>query len=100
MMLASPGAARSGSSVAFAVGGFWSELWGMYENNRRTCVKHSSSDSARKCATPDFTLCTSAPPSESNVTSSPVVTRTTSGPVMNIYPSSWTMNVKSVIAGE
>ena len=38
-----------------------------------------------KCATPDFAACVAAPPSSSNVTSSPVTVFTTSGPVMNMY---------------
>jgi len=84
MIEASPGAARSGSSPASTVGGWSSQLCGMYLKSLRTWAKHSSSLSARKLATPDFTLCTSAPPRESNVTSSPVVTRMTSGPVMNM----------------
>jgi hypothetical protein len=33
-----------------------------------------------KCATPDFDACVDAPPSSSNVTSSPVTVFTTSGP--------------------
>ena len=41
-----------------------------------------------------------APPSSSNVTSSPVTVFTTSGPVMNMYDSPSTMSTKSVIAGE
>ena len=84
MMLARRGSARSGSSVAATRGGCWSELCGMKLSSRRVWAKHSSSVSARKWATPDLVLCTSAPPSESNVTSSPVVTRITSGPVMNM----------------
>src|SRR6059036_2510297 len=53
-----------------------------------------------KCATPDFVACVDAPPSSSNVTSSPVTVFTTSGPVMNMYDDPSTMNTKSVIAGE
>ena len=41
-----------------------------------------------------------APPSSSNVTSSPVTVFTTSGPVMNMYEDSSTISTKSVIAGE
>ena len=84
MIVARPGSARSASSVGASRGAATSQLCGMNDSNRRTCAKHSSSVSARKCATPDLTLCTSAPPSESKVTSSPVVTRITSGPVMNM----------------
>src|SRR4029079_7746932 len=53
-----------------------------------------------KCATPDLVACVIAPPSSSNVTSSPVTVFTTSGPVMNMYEVPSTMSVKSVIAGE
>ena len=52
------------------------------------------------CATPDFAACVAAPPSSSNVTSSPVTVFTTSGPVMNMYDEPSTMKMKSVIAGE
>ena len=41
-----------------------------------------------------------APPSCSNVTSSPVTVLMTSGPVMNMCDVSWTMYTKSVMAGE
>ena len=41
-----------------------------------------------------------APPNSSNETSSPVTVLITSGPVMNMCEVSFTMNVKSVIAGE
>ena len=44
--------------------------------------------------------CVAAPPSSSNVTSSPVTVFTTSGPVMNMYDVPSTMKTKSVIAGE
>ena len=53
-----------------------------------------------KCATPDFDACVAAPPSSSNVTSSPVTVLTTSGPVMNMYDVASTISTKSVIAGE
>ena len=53
-----------------------------------------------KWATPDFAACVAAPPSSSNVTSSPVTVFTTSGPVMNMYDEPSTMKTKSVIAGE
>src|SRR5437763_958694 len=53
-----------------------------------------------KCATPDFEACVAAPPSSSNVTSSPVTVLTTSGPVMNMYELPSTMRTKSVIVGE
>ena len=41
-----------------------------------------------------------APPSSSSVTSSPVTVFTTSGPVMNMCDRSFTMKMKSVMAGE
>ena len=41
-----------------------------------------------------------APPSSSAVTSSCVTVFTTSGPVTNMYELSFTMKMKSVIAGE
>ncbi len=41
-----------------------------------------------------------APPSSSNSTSSPVTVLITSGPVMNMCDVSFTMKMKSVIAGE
>ena len=53
-----------------------------------------------KWATPDFAACVAAPPSSSNVTSSPVTVFTTSGPVMNMYDEPSTMSTKSVMAGE
>ena len=53
-----------------------------------------------KCATPDLDACVAAPPSSSNVTSSPVTVFTTSGPVMNMYDVPSTISTKSVIAGE
>ena len=55
---------------------------------------------AVKCAMPDFDACVAAPPSSSNVTSSPVTALITSGPVMNMCEVSRTMKVKSVMAGE
>ena len=56
--------------------------------------------SAAKWATPDFVLWVIAPPSSSNVGSSPVTVLITSGPVMNMCEVSLTMKMKSVIAGE
>ena len=50
--------------------------------------------------TPDLLACDMAPPSSSSVTSSPVTVFTTSGPVMNMCECSFTMKMKSVIAGE
>ncbi len=60
----------------------------------------ASSSSAAMCATPDFELWVIAPPSSSNSTSSPVTVLITSGPVMNMCEVSFTMKMKSVIAGE
>ena len=51
-------------------------------------------------ATPDFVAWVMAPPSSSRVTSSPVTVFTTSGPVMNMWDRSFTMKMKSVMAGE
>src|SRR5204863_7359160 len=62
--------------------------------------RHVFSSGVEKWATPDFDACVEAPPSSSNVTSSPVTVFTTSGPVMNMYDAPSTMNTKSVIAGE
>ncbi len=45
-------------------------------------------------------MCVCAPPSSSNVTSSPVTVLITSGPVMNMWLVPSTISVKSVIAGE
>ncbi len=53
-----------------------------------------------KCATPDFCAWAWAPPRSSLVTSSCVTVRMTSGPVMNMYEVSFTMKMKSVMAGE
>ena len=62
--------------------------------------KHSASSCARKCATPEVSLCVMAPPSWSLVTSSCVTVLITSGPVMNMYEVLSTIMTKSVIAGE
>ena len=62
--------------------------------------RQASSSSEAKCATPDFVLCDIAPPSDSKSTSSPVTVLMTSGPVMNMCDVSFTMKMKSVIAGE
>ena len=63
-------------------------------------ARHSSSLSAAKCATPDVVPCVSAPPSSSAVTVSCVTALMTSGPVTNMYDVFFTMNTKSVMAGE
>jgi hypothetical protein len=62
--------------------------------------RHWSSSSEAKWATPDFELWLIAPPSSSKPTSSPVTVLMTSGPVMNMCEVSFTMKMKSVIAGE
>ena len=63
-------------------------------------ARHCSSSSQAKCATPDVELWLIAPPSSSKSTSSPVTVRMTSGPVMNMCDVSFTIEMKSVIAGE
>src|SRR4029077_5465347 len=73
---------------------------GRDESRERAASREGPSPLAVKCATPDFDACVAAPPSSSNVTSSPVTVFTTSGPVMNMYDEPSTMNTKSVIAGE
>ena len=59
-----------------------------------------SSSSAARWATPDLELWVIAPPSSSKPTSSPVTVLITSGPVMNMCEVSFTIRMKSVIAGE
>src|SRR5450830_978007 len=51
-------------------------------------------------ATPLLVVWVTAPPSSSAVTSSWVTVFTTSGPVTNMYELSFTMKMKSVMAGE
>ena len=51
-------------------------------------------------ATPDLVVCAIAPPSSSCVTTSLVTVFTTSGPVTNMKLLSFTMKMKSVMAGE
>ena len=53
-----------------------------------------------KPAMPERLAWVFAPPSSSNVTSSPVTALITSGPVMNMCEVPLTMNTKSVMAGE
>ena len=57
------------------------------------------SSGAVKWATPERVAWVMAPPSSWRLTSSPVTVFTTSGPVMNMYDESSTMNTKSVRAG-
>ena len=66
----------------------------------RMRARHSSSLSAAKCATPELPTWVDAPPSSSKETSSWVTALMTSGPVTNMYDESFTMNTKSVMAGE
>ena len=53
-----------------------------------------------RSATPLLVVWLVAPPRSSDVTSSCVTVFTTSGPVTNMYELSFTMKMKSVIAGE
>ncbi len=73
---------------------------GRYESSSRVIRSAACSFSAAKCATPDFWLCASAPPSASLETSSWVTVLMTSGPVMNMYEVFFTITMKSVMAGE
>ena len=63
-------------------------------------IRASTSFSNARSATPDLLVWVIAPPSSSAVTSSWVTVFTTSGPVTNMYDESFTMKMKSVIAGE
>ena len=63
---------------------FWRFELGRKSTNRRTCTSASRSFSKAPSATPDFVLCTRAPPSSSAVTTSLVTVFTTSGPVTNM----------------
>ena len=55
--------------------------------------------SARWSATPEMLVCTSAPPSDSASTISPVAAFTSGGPPRKIVPWSRTMMLSSHIAG-
>jgi hypothetical protein len=90
-LMSSLQAARGGSSMLFS---------GRNENSSRSISKHSSSSLQAKCAQPERLLCVIAPPSSSLLTSSCVTVLITSGPVMNMYEVSFTMKMKSVMAGE
>ena len=59
-------------------------LEGRKLSSSRTIARHSASSCAMKCATPEVSLCVTAPPSSSLVTSSWVTVLITSGPVMNM----------------
>jgi hypothetical protein len=63
-------------------------------------ISASTSFSNARSATPLRVVCVVAPPSSSAVTSSCVTVFTTSGPVTNMYELSFTMKMKSVMAGE
>ncbi len=69
-------------------------------NSIRTIIIDSTSFSNARSATPDLVEWVTAPPRSSAVTSSCVTVFTTSGPVTNMYELSFTMRMKSVIAGE
>ena len=75
-------------------------FWGRKVISSRMRARHSSSLSAAKCATPEVAPWVSAPPSSSKDTSSWVTALITSGPVTNMYEEPFTMNTKSVMAGE
>ena len=91
---------RSGSSVGSSDGASSKLFCGRNDNKKRTSSRHAFSSAATKVATPLLEAWLIAPPSSSNVTSSPVTVFTTSGPVMNMWLDSRTMKMKSVIAGE
>jgi len=91
---------RSGSSAVSTSGASSRLFCGRNESKKRTSSRHDCSSLETNVATPDFDAWLIAPPSSSNVTSSPVTVFTTSGPVMNMWLDSRTMKMKSVIAGE
>ena len=62
-------------------------------------ARQARSSSTAKWATPERTLCVIAPPRSSLVTSSWVTVLMTSGPVTNMYAVSFTITLKSVMAG-
>ena len=65
----------------------------------RARARASSSSAAKWSATPLVRVWTSAPPSSSAVTSSPVAAFTRGGPPRKIVPRPFTMTVSSLIAG-
>ena len=91
---------RSASSLGSSDGGSSRLFCGKNDIKKRTSSKHACSSAETNVATPLFDAWLIAPPSSSNVTSSPVTVFTTSGPVMNMWLDSRTMKMKSVIAGE
>src|ERR671933_1357506 len=100
MIESSSASSRSRGSDGSKNGGGSTLFCGRNESREGASSRHASSSGEMKCATPDFEACVAAPPSSSNVTSSPVTVFTTSGPVMNMYEEPSTMKMKSVIAGE
>src|SRR5213078_2134119 len=91
---------RSTGSCVGRTGGSSRLFWGRKVISSRISVRHSSSLSAAKWATPDVVEWVVAPPSSSADTASCVTDRITSGPVTNMYEVFFTMKTKSVIAGE
>ena len=73
---------------------------GRNESRYFTSSSTAFSSAPTKQATPLRDEWLPAPPNSSRVTSSPVTVFTTSGPVMNMWEVSRTMNTKSVMAGE
>src|SRR5256885_15065557 len=65
----------------------------------RTILIACASSSARWSATPETRVCTSAPPSSSAETSTPVAAFTRGGPPMKIVPWPFTITVSSLMAG-
>ena len=82
---------RPGSSLGAYEGGSSRLFDGRNESRYRAWARQSSSSSAMNEATPERLACVTAPPSCSNVTSSPVTVLITSGPVMNMWEVSRTM---------
>ena len=91
---------RSGGSSVGRRGGSSRLFDGRKAIRRRSSSRHWVSSSAAKWATPLVLLCTPAPPRPSKSITSWVTVLTTSGPVTNMNDVPWTMNVKSVMAGE
>ena len=91
---------RSGSSPESSTGGSSRLFDGKNDSRWRTSSRQAFSSGETKVATPDLVAWLMAPPSSSNVTSSPVTVFTTSGPVMNMCEVPCTMKMKSVMAGE
>jgi hypothetical protein len=73
---------------------------GRYASSSRSISRSSLRRRRRKVRAAERLLCVIAPPSSSLVTSSWVTVLITSGPVTNMYEVSWTMKMKSVMAGE